>query len=175
MAQRRTFRSLATTTRLRRLAIHLAHAEKARSVPLSAGDGTGDAGEAAIGAAIPQKAIFLDGDVVGGALPFPHQNAPAARKRTRQSRWHLGALASEHLVQQPSQFLGDRFAEATQTALLLGVGNAERKHVTTQRSRRLLAKLLSPERAQRAAGQAIKVRDTDLPITAAIAHASLAA
>src|SRR5262249_46262294 len=130
---------------------------------------------AAIGAAIPQKAIFRDGDVVGGALPFPHQNAPAARKRTRQSRWHLGAIASEYLVKQPSHFLDDRFAEATQTALLLGVGDAERKHVTTQRSRRLPAKLLSPERAQRAAGQATKVRDTDLPITAAIAHASLAA
>src|SRR5262249_41407282 len=96
-------------------------------------------------------------------------------KRTRQSHWHLGAIASEHLGKQPSQLLFDGFSKATQMAFLSRVGNAERKDVTTQRSRRLLTKLLNPECAQRAAGQAIKVRDTDLPITAAIAHASLVA
>src|SRR5262249_24570436 len=148
MAQRRIL--LATTTRLRRLAIHLAHAKKARSVPLSASDGTGDAGKAVIGAAVPQKAIFHDGDVVGCILPFTNQNGSAARKRTRQR--HLGSIASEHLVKEPSQLLGDRFAEATLAAFLTRIGNTERKYVPTKRRRPLLAKDVSPERPQLAAG-----------------------
>ena len=100
MAQRRIFRPLATTTDLRRLAIHLTHAKKARSIPIRTGDRTRDAGEAAIGAAVPQKAIIPDRDLVSGALPFAHQNSPAARKRSRQSRRPLGSIASEHLVKQ---------------------------------------------------------------------------
>ena len=108
---------------------------------------------------VPQKAIIHDGDVVGSTLPFTHQNAPAARKRSGQSRRRLGSIASEHPVKQPSQLLDDRFAETTLTAFLTRIGDAERKDVSTQRSRRLLAKLLSPDRAQLAAQYPIKIVD----------------
>src|SRR5262245_54133635 len=159
MAQRRIFRPLATTTRLQRLAIHLAHAKKARSIPVGAGDGTGDAGKAVISTPVPQKAIIHDGDVMGSTLPFPHQNCSAARKRSRQSPRRLGPITMEHLVKQPSQLLGDRFAETTLTAFLTRIGDAERKDVSTKRSWRLLAKLLSPDRAQLAAQYPIKIVD----------------
>src|SRR5262249_5310141 len=150
MAQRRILRSLAIAAGLRHLAVHLAHAKKARSIPICASDRTGYAGKTVIGAAVPQKAIFRDRDVVGCILPFTNQNGSAARKRTRQR--HLGSIASEHLVKEPSQLLGDRFAEATLAAFLTRIGNAERKYVTTKRHRRLLAKHVSPERPQLAAG-----------------------
>src|SRR5262249_51954425 len=159
MAQRRTFGSLAPTTRLRPLPIHLAHAKKARSVPVRAGDGTGDAGKAMISTPVPQKAIIHDGDVMGSTLPFPHQNCSAARKRSGQSRRRLGSIASEHPVKQPSQLLDDRFAETTLTTFLTRIGYAERKDVSTKRSRRLLTKLLGPDRAQLAAQYPIKIVD----------------
>jgi hypothetical protein len=170
MAQRRIFRSLAATASLRRLATDLAHAKKPRSIPVRASDRTGDAGEAAIGAAVPQKALVSDSDVVGGALPFAHQNRPAARKRSRR---HLGSIASEGLVKKPSQLLGHRFGEATLTAFLPRVGNAERENVTAKCSWRLLAKLLCPERTQLTTGLPIKVMDID-QVTTAIVNASLA-
>src|SRR5262249_15989618 len=159
MAQRRIFRSLATTTRLQRLTIHLAHAKKARSVPVRAGDAPADAAKAMISTPVPQKAIIHDVDVVGSTLPFTHQNCSAARKRSGQSRRRLGSIASEHPVKQPSQLLGDRFAETTLTAFLTRIGDAERKDVSTKRSRRLLAKLLSPDRAQLASQYPIKIVD----------------
>jgi len=111
--------------------------------------------------------------VVDGALPFPHQNGPAARKRSSQSLRHLGSIASEGLVKKPSHLLGHRFGKATLTAFLPRVGNAERENVTTKRSRRLLSKLFSPERTQLATGLPIKVMDIDLQVTAAIVRASL--
>src|SRR5262249_18982193 len=167
MAQRRIFRPLATTN-LPRLAINLAQAKKARSIPVGSGDRTGNDGEAAIAAAVPQKAIIHDCHVVGGALPFSHQDTAGAWKHSRRSRWHLGTIATEHLIKQSSQFFGDRLSKATQTALLSRVGDAKRNYVTTQRRRRLLAKLLNPECPERAAGQAIKIMDINC--TGAFVH-----
>src|SRR5262249_30165753 len=152
MAQRRILRSLAIAARLRHLAVRLAHAKKPWSVPIRTGDRTGDTRQAVIGAAVPQKAVSSDCDVVGGALPFPYQNGSLARKWTSQGRRRLGAIAAEHLVKEPRQLSRDRFAEATLAAFLPRIGYAERKNVTTKRRRRSLAKFLSPEYPQLTAG-----------------------
>jgi hypothetical protein len=77
------------------------------------------------------------------------------------------------VVKQPSQLLGDWFGEATLTAFLPRVGNAERENVTTERGQRLLTEFLSSKRTQLATGQPIKVMDID-QVTAAIVNASLA-
>src|SRR5262249_475546 len=151
-AQRRILRSLAIAASLRHLDVHLTHAKKSRPIPIRAGEGSGDAGKALIGAAVPQKAIFGDGNVVGCTLPFSHQNRSAARKWSGYGCGRLGWIAAEHLVKQPRQLLGDWFAEATVSAFLPRIGDAERKNVTTQRRRRSLAKFLSPEYPQLAAG-----------------------
>jgi hypothetical protein len=122
---------------LRRLAVRIAHAKKARSIPAGAGNRAGDAGKAAIGFAIPQKAPIDDRDVVGGALPFPDQNGSTARQRGRQNRGFPGSIATESLIKQTSQLSGDRFTEAP-AALLPCIGNGERENVPTKRSRRTL-------------------------------------
>src|ERR1700760_3129046 len=50
-----------------------AKAEETRAGPAGAGDGKGDLGQAAIGGAVPDKALMEDDDALGSAVPLPHQ------------------------------------------------------------------------------------------------------
>src|SRR5271169_1951004 len=146
MAQRKVLRSLAATAVLPVPSIHLAHAKEARPIPLRAGDRTGDARQATIGAAVPEEAIVYDGDAVGGALPFAHQDGPAARKRRGQScRGPFGLIASEHLFKQSIQFSEHLLGQTALAAFLSRIRNSERENVPTQRSRRLIPELPGPE------------------------------
>ena len=51
-----------------------AQAEEARAGPAGAGHGKGDLGQAAIGRAVPGKALVEDHDALGLAVPLPHQD-----------------------------------------------------------------------------------------------------
>ena len=66
----------------------------------------------------------------------------------RQNRGLRGSIAAQSLVKQTIQLSGDRFTEAALAALLPRIGNGERENVPTKRSRRMLPKLLGPERPQ---------------------------
>ena len=160
-------------TLLLRLAAPIAHAKKARSIPAGTGNRAGDAGKAAIGFAVPQKAAIDNRDVVAGALPFPDQNRSAARQQGHQNRGLRGSIAAQSLVKQTIQLSGDRFTEATLAALLPRIGNGERENVPTERSRRMLAELLGPKRPQFATGQPIEVMNIGRGVAGAIVYPAM--
>src|SRR5712691_7280604 len=146
MAQRRIFRSLRTMTDHRCLGIGLAHAEEPRPTPLRPGDRPSDAGEAAMGASVPNEPVVDDGHVMCGPLPFAHENGSGPQERRCRCRCRAGRIVVECTVEKPIQFSDEPLRDPTLTPFLPFIGDAERENIAPDRWGRLLAQLLRPER-----------------------------
>src|SRR5438874_2096603 len=154
MAQRWNFRSLAATAVLPR-SDPFPHPKKPRATPLRAGDGTGDARQAAMGLAVPQEAVIHYGDMVSGPLPFAHQNGPGPRQR--RCRRRVGRTVGKGMGEQPVQLSGDWFCQPAVAPFLSRMGNGECEHIASKVCRWFVRKLLGPKGTQFSTGQWIEV------------------
>src|SRR4029077_12310225 len=92
--------------------------------------------------------------------------AAAVPSEPRPSRFDRRA----EFVKQTIQLSGERSTEAALAALLPGIGNGERENVPTKRSRRMLPKLLGPERPQFATRQPIEAMNIGRGVAGAIIY-----
>jgi hypothetical protein len=112
-----------------------------------------------MGLAVPNEAIIHNGDVVGGSLPFTHQNGPGPRERGCQGAGTLGCTVAQGTVEESIKLICDRLCEPAVKSFLPRIGNCERENVASEACRRFVAKFLRSERTRLSARQSIEVVD----------------
>src|SRR5258708_25803523 len=130
----------------RRSIFSIPEAEEARTVPLGAGDGEGDLGEAVIGLAIPGKAVSHHHHPLRLSIPLPDQNRAWAKLIS------LLVKASQTGGRYRPRFLRNRsihhllafMIEIAEAISLDSIGDDRKQQVPRQMSRRRPLKYALP-------------------------------
>ena len=95
-----------------------------------------------MGATVPNEPVGDDRHVMGSTLPLAHQNGSGP------SQWRCPAVPGrtrQHASKQAIEFPYRCFPQASVSALLPNIGNAQRQNLSAEGPWRLLTDLLLPE------------------------------
>src|SRR6266699_892465 len=150
--------------------VRLPHPKEPGPAPLRSRDGAGDAGEAVVGAPVPEKSIGHYGHSMSSALPLAHQDGAGPGElrwlAVALVRTALGAGAvlptrparsRERPIEQPVKLARHRFWKPAVVALLPRMRDGERKQITPERRWRLCAELLPPQVAKLGSRESVQI------------------